>query len=366
MNRLFAFGFVFVFATACDDSSSQDAGAGDAGFADALVDAGPDASRDASPADSGRPDALPDLGFEDAQVPDASADAAELDAELDAGAADADGGDAEPDAEVDAGEPDAGEIDLGVPDAGFAVCPTTCEVTTPIESIPTNGLVLWLRGDQGVNVGPSDAVCMWCDLSGNAHDMPAAGMPMRQAIGAGGQPTVQTGAGSYFARGDLLTIPAASGRTFIAVYRLRNPASRSQPVGQGQASTAGTYVQIDGNTFNTPGQFYGVYVTNNAYSCGTQTSTQPAVHVMRLDSMTAGTPVLNELDYFINGTGQTLTRTPGGLGNTNIESLANANFTAVGSAASLFEVSEILVYDRPLADPERTEVEAYLQARYGL
>jgi hypothetical protein len=364
MNRAFALLFVLALASSCDDSTAEDAGFADAGSTEARRDTGSDASRDASPdassPDTGRLDAAGDVGFGDAEAPDATLDAAEPDAEVDAGEADS-GDSGEVDAEVDAGAADAGEVD-----AGPLVCPTTCQITTPKETIPTIGLALWLRADRGVNVGPSEAVCLWCDLSGSGHDMLAFGVPIRLPSAAGGQPAVQSGAGAYVGRGDLLNIPTTAGRTFVAVSRLRTLSARTQPIGQGQGGTPGTYVQIDANTFSTPGARFGVYVTNNAYSANTLTSTQATLHVMRLDSLQAGVPVLSELEYFVNGSAQLLTRTNGGLGNTNIESFANANYTAVGTSASLHEISEVLVYDRALTEPERAQLEAYLSARYGL
>jgi hypothetical protein len=69
----------------------------------------------------------------------------------------------------------------------------------------------------------------------------------------------------------------------------------------------------------------------------------------------------------VSGTPRTLTRTPGGLGNSMVENFSGANFTSVGLGVAAFTgavVGDLLVYDRALTAPELAAVEAYLQGRY--
>ena len=273
---------------------------------------------------------------------------------------------------------DAEPLDLGMADTGGAAdtgassdagpqpCSTVCTVTPPAAAIPRSDLVLWLRADEGANASfPENEVCVWCDLSGRGHDMPAEGTPLL-STGVGGAPTVVTGAGAQFRRDDLLTVSSTAGRTFIAVFRLRDVTARTQPVTQGVTGSPGTFLLIDANTFNTAGQRYGAYVTNNAYDSTTVTSTVARVHVYRIESMEPGPAVLSQLEYFIDGETQTLARTPGGLGNGSVEDFAGANFSRVGASSAIYELSEVLVYSRPIDEAERAEIETYLQARYGL
>ena len=89
--------------------------------------------------------------------------------------------------------------------------------------------------------------------------------------------------------------------------------------------------------------------------------------MITLQTFAPGTPILGILEYAIDGTVRTLTRTPGGLGNGNTEDFSVANFTALGSGPSGFTggvMGDMLVYDRPLSTAERNQVEAYLQSRY--
>lgn len=311
-----------ILAFGCDDD--DDAGFGDVAPRDAQ-------SRDAIAVPDA--DALP----ADADPPDVAADAADLDAAADAG--DVDGG---------------------------AVCSTVCSPPPVAAPIPRAGLVLWLRSDLGVNIGPTDEACVWCDLSGQSNDMPARGAPVRLTTGPGGHPVVRTNGSDSFRRADVLAITSTQGRTLISVARLTDLDARVYPVGQGRLGTPGTYVHIDINTFNSTPRLFGAYVTNNAYRSSTPTSTTTAaVHVVRLETMEVGRPVLDELSYFIDGVEQTLTRTPGGLGNGLIETF-DADFTDVGRGDADVDLSEVLIYDRPLSAPEREQVEVYLTQRYEL
>jgi hypothetical protein len=128
--------------------------------------------------------------------------------------------------------------------------------------------------------------------------------------------------------------------------------------------TAGTYLGIDTNSFNTAGQRFGVYLTNNAYDSDRATDLDPHVHSLVYDTMTPGVPALANMHYRIDTAVRTLTRNPGGLGAGNIEDFSGANFTAVGNAN--LTLAEIVVYGRALDGTDLDAVEGYLLARYGI
>lgn len=163
----------------------------------------------------------------------------------------------------------------------------------------------------------------------------------------------------------MLSIPATSARTFIAVVQLVTTTERFQAIMQGESGTPGTYVNLDANTFQTAGSREGVYVTNNSYDAALSTSALPRVHVITLSTMTPSTPVLDAIDYRVNGVTQTLTRNAGGLGNGSIESFSGANFTLVGNGARAL-LAEAIVYERALTLEERGAVETALAARYAI
>ncbi len=176
-------------------------------------------------------------------------------------------------------------------------------------------------------------MCAWADQSGHGRILTnAGGRPLWRPGTVGGKEGVHFDtAAAAMATAGALDIPATSGRTFVAVVASVSTTKRFQPVTQGKAGTAGTYVGIDTNTFSTAGSREGVYVTNNAYDSALATSTAPRVHVFTISTMAAGTAVLPSIDYRVDGVVQTVSRTGGGLGNGNIESFAAADFTAVGS-----------------------------------
>ena len=234
--------------------------------------------------------------------------------------------------------------------------------------LPASGLVLWLRGDRGVYKTAANAVCGWADQSGHGAILtPYGARPSWSGTGLAGLPAVHsTTAGQGLSTSGVLGIPAQSARTFVAVVQLVSTTSRFNAVHQGNASTPGTYLGLDTNSYNTAGSREGVYMTNNAYDSALATTTaSPRIHVYTISAMTVGTPVLPGIDYRVDGVTQTLTRNPGGLGNGNFEDFSSANYTSVVTAAEGI-VAEVLVYDRALTVTERGAVETALKARYGI
>jgi hypothetical protein len=310
----------------------QEAPASDAG--DAAIDAGTDVTGDAGPDG------------------DAPAEA---------------GGDAATEASSDLAAEVAPPFDAGLgcdppPANQLALVPAT-------EGVPAQGLALWVRADRGIYMTPgAGLLCAWADQSGHGRILlPAGGRPQWRPGTVGGKEGVGFApAAAAMTVGGAVDIPATSGRTFVAVVKSVSTTARFQPVFQGKSGTPGTYVGIDTNTFQTAGSREGVYVTNNAYDSALPTSPVPRLHVFTISTMAPGTAVLPSIEYRVDGVAQTVTRTSGGLGNGNIESIANADFTAVGSAGADAIVAEVLIYDHPLSAGDRASLEASLKARYGI
>ena len=256
-------------------------------------------------------------------------------------------------------------VDVGV---GCNPPPALPRPSPTAAGLPKDGLVLWLRGDRGVYATDAQRVCAWADQSGHQQLFLATGQarPLWGATLLGAQPAIYFDAATnYLSVGGVLGIAPTSGRTFIAVIQLVSTTKRFSAVMQGVGNSAGTYLNLDANTFSTAGSREGAYLTNNAYDTPLATSTTPRVHVLTASTLSPGTTVLSALDYRINGQSQTLTRTPGGLGNGKIEDFSAANFTLVGLGASAI-MAEALVYDRALGTDERDAVETALKARYGI
>ncbi|MDX2020570.1 MAG: hypothetical protein SF187_10035 [Deltaproteobacteria bacterium] len=317
---------------------------------------------------------LPDANFDAAG---GSQDAAPADAPLNGGLdANTTGADARVDAAVafgDAGEgsADAAFIEPNV-DAGAGCQLVSTQHTSAAQAgLPGAGLALWLRADQGVYKDQNNGVCAWVDHGGAGHALLSAANQRPVFVAGAGNvlPSIQfTGGGKSLSIAGVLGIAPQSGRTYIAVQKLVNTTSRLQAIIQGQSGTPGTYVSIDSNPFQTVGSREGVYVTNNAYDSDVATSTELRVHAFVVNPMVIGSAILPATSYRINGTVATLTRTPGGLGNTNFENFSGANFTAVGvgQSGSDYSLREILIYDHALSAQEIAQVEAALFARYGI
>lgn len=329
------------FFFACDDDSKQapninlDAAAG---------------NQDAETIDAPRIIVVSDANvLVDVAIADASA------AALDASVATADSGFSEPN--VDAG-------------SGCALL-SSQHTSAAQAGLPTLGLAIWLRADQGVYKNQNNEVCAWVDHSGAGHALLSnfGQRPLYVPAATNELPSIRfTGGGRPLSISGVLGIAPQSGRSFIAVQKLVNTSARSQAIIQGQGGTPGTYVAIDTNTFQTSGSKQGVYVTNNAYDSDVPTSTVLQIQGFFVNPMVVGTAVLPSVSYRINGIPAKLTRNAGGLGNTNFETFSGANFTSVGQgqASSDYSLSEILIYDRALSIQEATQVEAALFARYSI
>lgn len=269
----------------------------------------------------------------------------------------------------DAGAGGSGDVTPPVTVDADCLPPSTLNRLSPAAAgLPTDGLQLWLRADRGIYATAANRVCAWMDQSGNDNVFYANGQnrALWTAAGLGMQPAIDFDAtGRWLSAGGVLGIPATAGRTLIAVVQLVNTTGRFTALMQGLGNSAGTYVNLDTNTFQTAGSREGVYVTNNSYDAATATGTDPRVHVFTIGTMVPTTPVLSTVDYRINGVTQVLERNPGGLGNGNVESFAAANFTLVGSGTRAL-VAEAILYGRPLGVEERSAVEKALRTRYGI
>ncbi len=328
------------------DAAGVDAATGD-GHAGASGDA--TAPADATDAHSSDGAAGSDAAGSDTMAGDAT----------DVGTSDASAGDAPP------------EID-----AGAGCMPPGAETTlsAAAEGLPTDGLVLWVRGDRGVYKTSDNAVCAWGDQISPARLLhPSTSRPTWQSAGVGGQAAIHFNVVGSDLYTDLLGISATSARTFIAVSQLASATGRFHPILQGQGNSPGTYVGIDANTWQTVGSREGAYVTNNSYDSATATiTTAPRVHVLTISTLVPGTAVMTAVDYRIDGATQTLTLKQG---DGTIADFSAADFTTIGAVSGTPSagvttgdafVAEALIYNRALTLVERAAVETSLKARYGI
>ena len=312
-------------------------------------------------------------------------EASTVDAEGGTDAPDDAGSDIRSDAEASAGD---GSPEAAPPiDAGAGCLPpgTESPLSPTTEGLPSNGLALWLRADHGVHLTAANRVCAWADESGNGNTFSNLGSTRPLLVGLGGDGGIDAGQdgvggrpavyfdapGSALGVGGLLGIAATQARTFIVVTRMVATAGRFQSIAQGSSGSAGTYVMIDANTWQSAGDREGVYVTSNSYDTALATSTAPRVHVFTIETLTPSAMVAGNTDYRVNGATQSLTLKSGsGI----IESFSAANYTSIGNpnttntvgSAGTGVIAEVIVYSRALDVTERASVETALMARYGI
>ncbi len=266
----------------------------------------------------------------------------------------------------------SGGLVIEIPDidAGVGCSPPAddTQLSAAAAGLPSVGLALWLRADHGVYLTSDSRVCAWVDQSGHQRVFTpsTSGRALWVDAAVGTRPALDFDASSGpLTVAGVLDLPATSARTLIAVVKLTETTSRFQALMQGQASSPGTYINLDTNSYGTSGSREGVYVQNNSYDSTLPTSTGTRLHVYSLGTMTVGTPVLSAISYRVNGAAQTITRNPVGLGNGNFEDFSGANFTLVGGGATGF-IAEALLYDHALSAGELASVETALEARYGI
>src|SRR5262245_48499882 len=102
-----------------------------------------------------------------------------------------------------------------------------------------------VRADHGVYKTAQDEVCIWRDQSGNGNDLRpyTTARPIWQSAAVGGQSAIHaSAAGQVLYTGNVLGIPATSGRTFVAVSQLVTANGRFNPIIQGQIGSSSVHL----------------------------------------------------------------------------------------------------------------------------
>lgn len=241
--------------------------------------------------------------------------------------------------------------------------PTPAEVGIPA------GMAVWLRADMGVSRDTDGLVCEIDDLSGNGHDFTQLSAGARPSVATIGlQPAIEYTGGKSMTRLDVMGLSPTATRTIFAVVQLDVTDARSTFIHQGTLANNHTDLGPEANTFNSAGNLWGLYMTGNAYDSQIAATTDPSIIVWKIDSMTIGQPILDHLSGRVSGLDMTLTRTPAGSGDGNIEDFtaADQSFFGYSNPDQDYQIAEAILYGRTLTAREVGQVEAYLSARYGI
>lgn len=215
--------------------------------------------------------------------------------------------------------------------------------------VSRSGLQLWLKAD-ALGLTGGAAVAAWADQSGNGNDATqgtVGNRPTYQANVINGQPVVRfTGSSAHY-----LSVPNVSALnpervSVVAVVKRASGTSSAVIAGKGTGyslrmsnlSTANSY--INGNVANN-----STSVTSGAFNVLAAVYNQATNEIYSNGS--AGTPTSYTTAIPTNTTALTV----GGLGTSN-------NFDG--------DIAEVLIYDRPLSEGERSVLEVSLLAKYGI
>lgn len=249
--------------------------------------------------------------------------------------------------------------------------PVVVNITGTVPTSPVaTGLKMWLKADAGITTNDSGGVTTWSDQSGNGNDAiqttdsyapqfvtnAVNGNPVLRFNGVA--PSIQylevSDAGTAFLTNDFTTFALAR---FAGSY----PALRQNI--WSKASFDGFAGPIDwwfNTTTGVPFCYRGDGTTNYASFGGTTGPTLGLYTVLGLEVTGATGAVTHYLGLATNGSGTALTNTADA-GNPLRIGRRYDNNTQING-----DISEILIYDRPLSDTDRTNVTAYLASKYNL
>jgi hypothetical protein len=219
--------------------------------------------------------------------------------------------------------------------------------------IPTEGMLLWLRADEGVTEA-NGSVVEWADQSGNNSNASQAVtnlQPIRVGAGAAGAVAI-----SFDGVDDFLDLPTGfadftQGTTMFAVYRNLSPLS-------------GTAILELSNGQEIDDMSLGMWDGLNHYEIAE--GWIPGAEVP--EAVPALVRMVQDAQGFVE---LSMNGTHAGDGSLGVPKLIlrNENFigrSLYGSATGFpGEIAEIIVYARVASDEEILQIEAYLQERWG-
>ena len=243
--------------------------------------------------------------------------------------------------------------------------------------VPSAGLQLWLRADAGVTADASGRVSTWADQSPSGSDAVQSNLgqqPLLVPNAIGTQPALRfDGANDFLSLGDVLDDvfagPDQQSTLFFVVKANPSPQNgllSKYETNNARAYSFRTYPEVPSviTTFTTDGSAY------RGYGGSTNVIGRPSLLTFTYDGTVPGE---DRYGIGVDGTPEAVqfqfgAGPMGDIQDTAIPTLVGAAGQNFGVPAALLngDLSEILVYDRLLANTEREEVEDYLCEKYGL
>ena len=238
-----------------------------------------------------------------------------------------------------------------------------------------SGLLFWFDATNGVTKDGSDLVSQWDDRSGNGRHATASGSdrPLWEGGQLNGRPGIYFDASNYMSFGSDNLFASGSEFCFWAVMQAEagDETWYRTLVTIKSATTNRNFSALISNNTTTYGQLWWAYA-------GASPSSARAVAVASADYLTA--PARLVINYtggdteaaaswqaYRNGVGLTDAQAAGSASHTNSANRIGAWGTSpapsFGWSGHIFEMG---AYDSQLSDDERTELAAYLAAKWGV
>ncbi len=234
-------------------------------------------------------------------------------------------------------------------------------------SIPTNGLGVWLRADQGVTADVSGTVTTWSDQSGFKNDASgsAGAEPQLVSNALNGQPVVRFSGIQYLSILEDPSLDPANGYTIISVAKTTS--------GSAQILVSKPWSSAN---YNSPYASYALGINGSGHVQSTLTTVSQQSDL--LSSSTAldttqpfmATAVYDGVLQQVEGQGETPVVTPI-VGAIDYGDFSEKRVT-IGAASSATpqsyfngDIAEVLIYNRALGPFELQEVAQYFTTKYG-
>jgi hypothetical protein len=203
-----------------------------------------------------------------------------------------------------------------------------------VTGIATNGLKLWLRADAGLTFATGNYVSAWADQSGNSNHATqntASAQPLRVEGEANGKPVLR------FDGSDHVLFPRQT--TIRTVFWVVKE--------QAGSSDAWRYLlgDVTGYPFSS-GSAHQIW--SSTYTHSNVLSGETRLNGAVINGVTTNRPTALSLISVVTAN------------NVSADVFSDRTYRWMG------DLAELVIYDRPLADVERRQVEEYLAAKYGL
>jgi hypothetical protein len=218
--------------------------------------------------------------------------------------------------------------------------------SAPFSPTDLTGLALWLKADAGVTLSGAD-VTAWADQSGNGNNASAVGTPSLSTVSG---KTFMNFAGGYFYGYELLTSAYATIMCVARFSATRDIEMIFELISGGGVASLALY-----RGFNL-GSGYRIYNGENVSSNSLTNNNQTYLFGATVDG--------DQGDLFLNGNDD---------GDDYCGELTPEGNYYLGyygadgdQITTEMKMAEIVIYDRPLTYPEKTQVEEYLNTKYEI